>query len=547
MWYLAIDFGTTTSAAAVAESGRVRDLQVGGHPRLPSTVVLDDDGHLLAGLAAANQAVLVPDRAERTPKSHLGSPAPLLLGGTPVDVARAVAEVLRTFRDEAVRQHQGEPPTATVITHPARWSQPRLDALMRAASLAGFGRVELCPEPVAAAVHYAEDRVEPGSLVAVYDFGGGTFDTALLRRTDDGFDWVGAAGGDDGLGGEDFDHRLYELVGDALAAEEPELWTALSTSDELRWRRAGVELLAQVTRAKEALSTFPTTRIPVPNSDHDVRVTREQFEGLIVDDIRATVTEMERTVTAAGHRVDDLDLLYLAGGTSRIPLIGRLLTERFGTRVSTFADPKLVVAQGAARWLQDRYGPARSAAPEETPEQTAERRPSRRRCSAPRRCRPSAAAADPCASWHPPGPSTTWLRSHEPSAASPPAPATAGSSGAASSTPVAGRGGTTTACRGWTSDRVCLFPRRRRPPPPGPAPSSPPPTSPRRSPTESLDPRTHHHHHRRRRRRRGHRHHRRYHRRRLPSTGGTSSSPRDREPRCRRRPGHRRSPGRPNR
>lgn len=356
MWYLAIDFGTTASTGSVAEGGRVTNLQVNGQNRVPSAVLLDEHGHLVAGLAAVNQAGMFPDRVDRTPKESLGGIAPLLLGGEPVAVDRAVGEVIRVFVDEAVRQHQGEPPVKVVLTHPARWADTRKQALMAAAATAGVSNVELCPEPVAAAVHYAEDRVAPGAYVGVYDFGGGTFDTAVLRRTADGFEWVGDAGGDEDIGGEDLDFKLYELVGELLAADDPDLWTQIAESDERRWRRANHELQEQVRRAKEALSTYPTTRVPVPNSDRDVLVTREQFEHLIADEIAATVDEMARTITAAGLQARDLDLLYLAGGSSRIPLVQRRMTERFGNRVSTYADPKLVVSMGAARWIGERYG-----------------------------------------------------------------------------------------------------------------------------------------------------------------------------------------------
>ena len=122
-WVLAIDFGTSSSCAATWVDGRAQELRVGGDVRVPSTVVLDEAGRLVGGAEAENQAALLPDRAERTPKRQLGTAAPLLLGGQPVAVEDAAAAVLRVIY-EAAWAERGTPPTRVVLTHPARWSQP---------------------------------------------------------------------------------------------------------------------------------------------------------------------------------------------------------------------------------------------------------------------------------------------------------------------------------------------------------------------------------------------------------------------------------------
>ncbi len=353
MWFLGIDFGTTMSTGAYLRDGRVYDVEHSGRNRIPSAVLLDEEGVLVGGDAALNQAAMFPDRVDRTPKESLGGPAPLLLGPEAVAVPRAVAQVLALLVAEGTRCHQGEPPARVALTHPARWSEVRTDALREAAALAGVPDPDLVPEPVAAAAHYAEARLDPGALVAVYDFGGGTFDAAILRRTDDaagGFAWVGDAGGDEDIGGEDLDYRLYELVGEQLAADDDELWTNLAESDERMWRRANHLLMEEIRKAKESLSSYPTVRIPIPNSDRDVLVTREELERTIAEEVDATVDSFAQTLSAAGVRPDDLTVIYLAGGSSRIPLVSRRMTERFGNRITTADDPKLVVARGAARW-----------------------------------------------------------------------------------------------------------------------------------------------------------------------------------------------------
>jgi hypothetical protein len=131
------------------------------------------------------------------------------------------------------------------LTHPVRWSNDRLQALRVAAAVAGIPSVSLMAEPVAAAVHYGGGHVTTGEYVAVYDLGGGTFDTTVLRRTEDGFELAGPPGGDDRLGGEDFDHRLMDFVLARLAVTEPDAATALRESDDLQWRRAASQLLVE--------------------------------------------------------------------------------------------------------------------------------------------------------------------------------------------------------------------------------------------------------------------------------------------------------------
>ena len=138
-WILAIDFGTSFTTAAIASNGDVKLVEVDGSWRIPSIVLADDSGHLVVGRAAERQAAMTPERAELTPKRHLGEPAPLLLGDQVVPVAKAVGAVLRTVAAEAVRLQGGRPPAEVRLTHPATWQESRLSALADAAWDAGLG------------------------------------------------------------------------------------------------------------------------------------------------------------------------------------------------------------------------------------------------------------------------------------------------------------------------------------------------------------------------------------------------------------------------
>ena len=350
-WLLSVDFGTTATAAAMTVGETADVVDIDNAPRMPSMVCWKEPsngapGQLLLGDAAENEAVLAPQCAERSPKRKIAQDF-ILLGSERISVTDAIGQIFRHVLDEAVRVHGGRWPDELRITHPARWGEGRLARLRAAAAVAGFDDPLLVPEPVGAAVYFAAGQLRPGDYVAVYDLGGGTFDTAVLQRGETGFEVVGEPGGRDDLGGDDFDDRLYRSLGRQL---DPEQWQTLIAPDSGRsWQRAHYDFKKDVRRAKEHLSRYPdaTVRTPIPDGA-DIQVSRAEFEGLIREDIESTVAELERTVKAAGHSVNDLAAIYVAGGSSRIPLIWRRIEERLGRQPSTFGDPKAVIALGAA-------------------------------------------------------------------------------------------------------------------------------------------------------------------------------------------------------
>src|SRR5687767_4772077 len=211
---LGVDLGTTYSAAAVHRDGRTSIVTLGNRaPSVPSVVLLRSDGDLLTGEAASRRAAAEPDRVAREFKRRLGDPTPLILGSTPYSAEALMARLLRWIVD-AVTEREGEAPRAIGMTHPANWGEYKRDLLAQAVRLAGLDRATLLSEPEAAAIHYASlERVEPGTLVAVYDLGGGTFDAAVLRkRGDDSFEVLGQPEGIERLGGIDFDEAIFRYV-----------------------------------------------------------------------------------------------------------------------------------------------------------------------------------------------------------------------------------------------------------------------------------------------------------------------------------------------
>ena len=352
-WLLSVDFGTTATAGAMTVGQSAEVVEIDNAPRMPSMVCWKEPsngapGQLLLGDAAENEAVLAPQCVERSPKRKIAQEF-ILLGSERIRVTDAIGQIFRHVLDQAVPVHGGRRPEELRVTHPARWGEGRLAKLRAAAAAAGFDNPLLVPEPVGAAVYFATGQLLPGDHVAVYDLGGGTFDTAVLQRAEIGFEVVGEPGGRDDLGGEDFDDRLYRYLGRRL---DPEQWQMLIAPDSGRsWQRAHYDFKQDVRRAKEHLSRNPdaTVRTPIPDGE-DIQVSRAEFEGLIAEDIDSTVTELERTVKASGHSVDDLAAIYIAGGSSRIPLIWRRIEQRLGKQPSTFGDPKAVIALGAARF-----------------------------------------------------------------------------------------------------------------------------------------------------------------------------------------------------
>ncbi|HEY7737257.1 MAG TPA: Hsp70 family protein, partial [Candidatus Limnocylindrales bacterium] len=210
---LGIDLGTTYSAAATARGDRLEIFQLGERAAtVPSVVVLRADGEVLTGDSAERRALSEPMRTAREFKRRLGDPTPIILGGTPYGAEALTGHLLRSLVAK-VGEQLGGPPDAIALCHPASYGAYKIDLLRQAVRQADIGPIELITEPEAAAVHYAlQERVPTGEVIAVYDFGGGTFDATILRKTDAGFEQLGRPEGMERLGGIDFDEAIFAHV-----------------------------------------------------------------------------------------------------------------------------------------------------------------------------------------------------------------------------------------------------------------------------------------------------------------------------------------------
>ncbi|GAA3242713.1 hypothetical protein GCM10017691_47000 [Pseudonocardia petroleophila] len=362
MYQLGVDLGTTWSAAAVcrAGAGAAEPVPLGEHGHaVASAVYAGPDGSFLLGEAAERRALSDPDRVVREFKRRIGDPTPVLVGREPVPAevlaARFVAALVRQ-----VAQREGGPPSRIAVTHPAGWGPHKVSALRSALDGQGVGPVLLLTEPQAAAVGYASaERVEPGSVVAVYDLGGGTFDAAVVRKDPrGGFALLGTPEGLERLGGVDFDEAVFGHVRDALGPA----WAELDGTDPAVLE-AVARLRRECTAAKEALSVDTVVHVPVmlPGLHTRVRLGRAEFEDMIRPAVAETVDALVRALDSAGVAPADLGALLLVGGSSRMPLVTELVSAGVGRPASVDADPKGVIAAGAALVARGPQAPAAAA------------------------------------------------------------------------------------------------------------------------------------------------------------------------------------------
>src|SRR3954465_6066482 len=277
---LGVDLGTTFVASAIAHGSRVEMFTLGDRTVVtPAVVYAREDGTVVTGEAANRRAVSSPERVGREFKGRPGDPTPVMLGGAP----HAVTSLLAALLSDAVARVtaiEGAPPERVVLTHPANWGPYRRELFDEVPQLAGLDEAWRGPEPEAAAAHYAAARhLGDGDTVAVYDLGGGTFDATVLRKRAVGIDILGSPEGIERLGGVDFDDAILAHInfssGGALSEldmSNPQTGIALA------------RLRQDCIAAKEALSVDTEAAIPVflPNRHFDVRLTRSEFEDMIL-------------------------------------------------------------------------------------------------------------------------------------------------------------------------------------------------------------------------------------------------------------------------
>jgi actin-like ATPase involved in cell morphogenesis len=346
MYALGIDLGTTYTAAAVWREGRAEIVSLGDRTAaIPSVVLLREDETFLTGEAANRRGLSEPNRVAREFKRRIGDTTPIMLGGTPHSAESLTSRLLRAVVEEVVKR-EGGPPAQVCVSHPANWGPYKTDLLGQAVRMADLPSVRFITEPEAAATHYAqEQRLGVGAVVAVYDLGGGTFDAAVLRRSANGFTILGKPEGIERLGGIDFDAAVFNHVRTALGGKLDDL-----DEDDPAAISAVARLREECVQAKEALSSDTDTTIPVllPSVTTDVRLTRGEFEAMVRPALHGSIEALRRAVRSAGCTPEQLHSVLLVGGSSRMPIVGQLVSAELGRPVAVDTHPKHAVALGAA-------------------------------------------------------------------------------------------------------------------------------------------------------------------------------------------------------
>lgn len=391
-----IDLGSSFTAVAVSRGGQSRMVALGERQILrPSVVRVQPNGSLAFGASGKTDVDDDPTLTARDFKRNLGDDVPVVLGSRPYSAVSLLAAMVRSVIS-LLTDLEGEPPERVVLTYPAAWGPHRreqFNEIPRRASL-DPDIVSFVAEPVATATYYAaQQRVSEGDLIAIYDLGGGIFDAAVVRPQSgagqppgagDEVRWevLGLPDGVAGVGGVDFDEAILAHVDVALEG-------ALSALD-LRDPIAAIarqRLRNECARAKEDLSHATVTDIVVslPQRSALVRLTRAELEEMIRPAVESTMSALRQAMKSAGVSREELAAVVLVGGSSRIPLVRRLLSEQLGRPVLIDPHPQQSVALGAAIIAENRSigerdslrttekpPPARSSAG------TARRRPGRR-------------------------------------------------------------------------------------------------------------------------------------------------------------------------
>src|SRR6266496_4283049 len=360
-----IDLGTTNSLVAFmqGESPVIIPGEDGAN-LVPSVVALDENDKVIVGNAARKYLIETPNRSVYSIKRLMGRGVediqeelklfPFRLGEdlktekflriklgkktfTPPEIS---AFILRQLKHNADRFF-GSPVTKAVITVPAYFNDAQRQATKDAGRIAGLEVVRLVNEPTAASLAYGLDKKQNG-IVAVYDFGGGTFDISILRLHDGIFEVI-ATNGDTHLGGDDIDNLVIRIALDDVRGD---LGIDFSRNGEVvaAIRKAVIE-------AKIALSSQQSAKLDIELPEgkrYQREITREQFEQLAAPVIDRTVAPCKQVLKDANLRPEQIDEVVLVGGSTRIPSV-RILVERlFDRKPHTDVNPDEVVALGAA-------------------------------------------------------------------------------------------------------------------------------------------------------------------------------------------------------
>jgi molecular chaperone DnaK len=365
---IGIDLGTTNSVVAVMEGGEpVVITNPEGGRLTPSVVAFTKTGERLVGQVAKRQAVTNPENTIFSIKRFMGRkfdevseemkmvPYQVVRAGngdarvsatgkeySPPEISAMILQKLKN----AAEEYLGQPVTKAVITVPAYFNDAQRQATKDAGQIAGLEVMRIVNEPTAAALAYGLDK-KKDETIAVYDFGGGTFDISILE-VGEGVVEVKATNGDTHLGGDNLDQRIMDWIAGEFRKTDG--------IDLTRDRMALQRLKEAAEKAKMELSTVMETDINLPFITADqsgpkhlqMKLTRARFEQLVDDLLQKTVAPTRQALADAGLDPSKIDEIVLVGGSTRIPKVQQLVKELFRKDPHKGVNPDEVVAVGAA-------------------------------------------------------------------------------------------------------------------------------------------------------------------------------------------------------
>jgi molecular chaperone DnaK len=365
---IGIDLGTTNSVVAVMEGGQPTVIaNQEGARTTPSVVAFTKSGERLVGQVAKRQAITNPENTVFSIKRFMGRrseevneemkmvPYKVVRGDNGdarVDISGTkqsppeISAMILTKLKEAAEAYLGEKVTQAVITVPAYFNDAQRQSTKDAGKIAGLEVMRIINEPTAAALAYGLDK-KKNETIAVYDFGGGTFDVSILE-VGDGVVEVKSTNGDTHLGGDNIDQRIIDWV---VTEFKKESGIDLS-KDQMALQR----LKEASEKAKMELSTLMETEINLPFITADatgpkhlaMKLTRMRFEQMVDDILQKTMEPCKKAMADAGVTPQNIDEVVLVGGSTRIPKVQQLVKNMFGKEPNRTVNPDEVVAVGAA-------------------------------------------------------------------------------------------------------------------------------------------------------------------------------------------------------
>ena len=343
---IGIDLGTTNSEVAVMEGGKSTIIKSAeGQTYFPSIVAMTKDGERLVGEPAKRQAVTNTEGTVHRVKRKMGTGEKLKMLDKTYSPEQISAFILQKIKKDA-EEYIGENVTDAVITVPAYFNDDQRQATKNAGKIAGLNVKRIINEPTAASLAYGLDK-EGDHTIAVYDFGGGTFDITLMEVGDGVFE-VLSTNGDTQLGGSDMDEALVDYLASEFKKDH--------NVDLKKDTKALQRLYEASEEAKKELSSKKQTEINLPyitvvdnEPKHlEIKITRAKFEELIRHLVEKTEKPCKQALDDAKLKPSEINHIVLVGGTTRIPYVQEHVEKIFGKKPKRNVDPMECVAIGAA-------------------------------------------------------------------------------------------------------------------------------------------------------------------------------------------------------